>query len=345
MLQGTSTDFVMVVIVILVIFFLAANFIHRFFSRFWPQQVRRIRYLRFRIVVAGLIFSFLTLVITPIVLLPVRSGEVGVIWSRFGGGTDTTRVIGEGVVFVWPWDKLFVYSARFKSHQQTIEAVTSEGLNIALEVVYRYRPIASAIPLLHKRVGPEYVERLIVPEVGSATRLIVSEFTAEQVYGNQRRPIQTAMFNEINTGLRFNDIQLIRQAPAPALSELVHLEDVLIRGVVLPTEVEKAIIRKVNQKYLDEEYSIRLLVEQKEARRKALEAKGVAAFQQVVSGGISENYLRWRGIEATLELAKSDNTKIVVIGGGEDGLPLILNDLPHQPVKQLDEAEGDTSGK
>ena len=93
----------------------------------------------------------------------------------------------------------------------------------------------------------------------------------------------------------------------------------------LPDKVHAAIISKVNQNYLNAEYDIRLLVADKEAQRKEKAAAGIAAFQAKVSGGISETYLRWRGIEATVELAKSNNAKVVIIGGGKDGLPLILN--------------------
>src|ERR1043166_13293 len=85
--------------------------------------------------------------------------------------------------------------------------------------------------------------------------------------------------------------------------------------------------RKVEQYYLVQEYGFRVEREKKESECKQIEAYGIRDFQQTVTQGISDSYVRWRGIEATLQLAQSPNTKIVIIGSGKDGLPVILGNV------------------
>jgi hypothetical protein len=108
---------------------------------------------------------------------------------------------------------------------------------------------------------------------------------------------------------------------------MLNLYDTLVLGLELPQSVVAAINRKVEQYYLVQEYAFRVDRERKESERKKIEAEGISAFQQIVSQGISDSYVRWRGIEATLQLAQSPNSKIVIIGSGKDGLPVILGNV------------------
>ena len=290
-----------------------------------PKKAKKLRRYRFRFVLSSLIGFLVFMVAAPVILLPVHPGEVGVLWQRFAGGTLVNKPIPEGTVLVLPWNRLFTYSTRFQTSRISVEAVTRGGLKINLDTVVRFRPVREQIPGLHKYVGEDYIQRLIVPEVGSAARLIVADYNAEQVYSDERAKVQERIFNLVNASLRLNEKSLLKQHDQPGLSRFIHLEDILIRDVELPKKVNLAIINKVNQKYLDDEYLMRIEVAKKEAARKKIEAQGIAAFQREVAGGISETYLRWRGIEATIDLAKSNNSKVVVIGSGKDGLPLILN--------------------
>jgi hypothetical protein len=111
------------------------------------------------------------------------------------------------------------------------------------------------------------------------------------------------------------------------MDAILTLYDTLILGLDLPPSVVAAINRKVEQYYLVQEYGFRVERERKESERKRIEAEGIRAFQQIVSQGISDSYVRWRGIEATLQLAQSPNSKIVIIGSGKDGLPVILGNV------------------
>ena len=116
-----------------------------------------------------------------------------------------------------------------------------------------------------------------------------------------------------------------------SLTDTVILFDTLVQGIELPQVVVGAINRKTEQYYISEEYKFRVAREKRESERKKIEAEGVRDFQQIVSQGISDSYLRWRGIEATLQLAQSNNSKVVIIGSAKDGLPIILGNLDTPP--------------
>src|SRR5947207_13147411 len=122
------------------------------------------------------------------------------------------------------------------------------------------------------------------------------------------------------------------------------LYDILVTGIELPAAIVAAINRKTEQYYIAEEYKFRVEREKRESERKKIEAEGIREFQQIVSQGISDSYLRWRGIEATLQLSQSTNSKVIVIGSGRDGLPIILNTDTAAPAAAAAPAE-DGTGK
>jgi hypothetical protein len=118
------------------------------------------------------------------------------------------------------------------------------------------------------------------------------------------------------------------------LYAMLNLVDTLILGIELPSAVVTAINRKIEQYYISEEYKFRVAREIRESERKKIEAEGISEFQRIVSSGISDSYLRWRGIEATLQLAQSSNSKVVIIGGGKDGVPMILGNVDGSPAPE-----------
>ncbi|CAH9058437.1 hypothetical protein PSECIP111951_01876 [Pseudoalteromonas holothuriae] len=303
-----------------------SNLIMRVLKRYYPKLRNRILSWRFRAGLTLLILLFLIIALVPMVFIKIDSGEVGVLWKRLGGGTYLDKPFTEGTVLVMPWDKLTIYSSRFQTAHREVHAITNQGLRVSLDITVRYRPVVKHVPFLHQLVGKDYVNEMVIPEVSSAVRVIISNYTAEEVYGSQRMDVQAQLLEKVLAELKLQEQTILKEAGGIMDGHaLVNLDDVLIRKVDVPEKVHNAIISKVNQHYLQQEYDMRLEVAEKEALRKETEAKGIAAFQKTVSGGISETYLRWRGIEATIELAKSNNSKIVVIGGGKDGLPLILN--------------------
>ncbi|GAB6040748.1 prohibitin family protein [Endothiovibrio diazotrophicus] len=292
-----------------------------------------------------LLAMFVFVYLAPDIIVNITPGQGGVIWRRFGGGTDVNKVYTEGIKLILPWDRMYIYDTRLQATERTYTAISKDGLEIQVKITFRYHPIFLSLGYLHKHVGPRYVDVLLVPEIGAKVRHEISKVSSIDVYGPQREALQGRIFDAVVSLMNRNQIVAAGTSTVPArdprepdfnersdlgsLRQLdlnyVELTDILIREVTLPERVRAAIERKMEQDQLAQEYQYRLKRESMESARKEIEAKGIRKFQDIVQKGISENYLKWRGIEATLHLATSNNAKVVVIGSGENGLPLILN--------------------
>lgn len=258
------------------------------------------------------------IMLAPNIFINVPAGHVGVMWYRFFGGTVTERTYGEGMRMIFPWDEMYIYDARLQNTARVFDTISSNGLAMQVEIAVRYRINRDTGGLLHKLVGPNYPDILVYPEIGSHARELISRYTPEQLYTETRGFIQAEilerMINQLGSSLANQSFG----------GRLVTVEDVLLRSVILPAPVAQAIERKAAQFQLMLEYDFRLAREEKERQRKRIEAEGVRDFQDIVAQTITEEYLRLRGIEATLALSTSPNSKTVIIGG-RDGLPIILN--------------------
>jgi regulator of protease activity HflC (stomatin/prohibitin superfamily) len=177
------------------------------------------------------------------------------------------------------------------------------------------------------------VKVLAQPGIGSVTREVIAQYNAEQVYSTARQEIQDKIRSVVEARLseKMMEHEGEEESYRVALQETFILYDILVTGIELPAAIVAAINRKTEQYYIAEEYKFRVEREKRESERKRIEAEGIRDFQQTVSQGITESYLRWRGIEATLQLSQSANAKVVVIGSGKDGLPIILGN-GHTPA-------------
>jgi len=287
------------------------------------------------VVIYLMVATLVGVVLAPFTLVTVPSGYVGVLWKRFGGGTvlDPRKLKDEGMRFLWPWNKLFLYDLRLQSTTQTYNAISSDGISLTASINIRYRLKRDSIPQLHQSIGPEYLEALVIPEIGNRMREVISEYTAEDVYSTKRTEIQDKIRKRAESALgekmMEGGVGDEGEENAPyhvPLYAMLNLIDTLILGIELPSAIVTAINRKIEQYYISEEYKFRVAREIRESERKKIEAEGISEFQRIVSQGISDSYLRWRGIEATLQLSQSPNSKIVVLGN-KDGLPLILGNM------------------
>jgi prohibitin 2 len=308
------------------------------------------RFLRFLSSTAiGLIVTvFAILMLWPYMVVTVPPGHVGVLWKRINGidpycwcfvgrGTvlDPRQLREEGLHIIAPWDRLFIYNLRLQSRTLQVNAISKDGVNVTAQINVRFQLVHRSVGVLHKFIGPRYIDSIVVPEIGSLARAIISKYPAQEVY-TSRQKIQ----NEIREGAQQRldaHLNMLVQPEAMEQPDPHHYNDflrnsmrfldTLVLSIRLPREIVAAINRQTEQFYQIQEYKFRVAREAEESKRKQVEANGIAAFQRTISKGISESYLRWRGIEATLALARSPNSKIVVIGSGKDGLPIILGNV------------------
>jgi regulator of protease activity HflC (stomatin/prohibitin superfamily) len=280
-----------------------------------------------------------------------RPAKVGVLWKRFGGGTvlDPRLLKNEGFNLILPWNKVFLYDLRLQSRTESYNAISSDGVSLTAAVNVRFRLQRDAVPVLHQAIGPKYKQVLVQPGIGSLTREVIAQYNAEQVYSTARQEIQDKIHSLVED--RLTEKMMEREGEESyrvSMRDTIILYDILVAGIELPAAIVAAINRKTEQYYIAEEYKFRVEREKRESERKKIEGEGIRDFQQIVSQGISESYLRWRGIEATLQLSQSTNSKVVVIGNGKDGLPIILGnvDTPASPpAGSMPPSGNDTTNK
>jgi regulator of protease activity HflC (stomatin/prohibitin superfamily) len=298
-----------------------------------------------------MVATLVGVVLYPHMVVTVPSGYVGVLWKRFGGGTvlDPRRLKNEGFNLILPWNLVFLYDLRLQSFTESYNAISSDGVSLNASVVVRFRLQRDAVPVLHQAIGPNYEKILVQPGIGSLTREVMAQYTAEQVYSTARQEIQDKIRNlaEARLSEKMMEHEGEEESYRVSMRDTVILYDILVTGIELPAAIMAAINRKTEQYYIAEEYKFRVEREKRESERKRIEGEGIRDFQQTVSQGISDSYLRWRGIEATLQLSQSTNAKVVIIGSGKDGLPVILGnvDTPASLPTARTPSENDTVNK
>ena len=238
----------------------------------------------------------------------IVSGEAGVRYSPFGG-TDLSQTYGEGLNVHAPWVDVIKYDVRVQEKLEPMDVLSSNGLNIGMDVSVRWRPAAEDLPQLHTTYGRDYYTKLVQPELRSAAREIVGQFTPEELYSTRRAELQEKM-----------EIQ-VKEAVS---GRFVFIDAVRIRDLRLPEQIQAAIQNKLEEEQEAERYEFTIQKERLEAERKKIEAEGEAEYQRIITASLTPQFLRFKGIEATQQLANSPNSKTVIVGSGGDGLPLIL---------------------
>ncbi|MDR0943656.1 MAG: prohibitin family protein [Ruminococcus sp.] len=274
------------------------------------------------------VFTFFLITIAIVAVLwpfctkRIEGGYVGVYYSTFFGGTQTSKVLNEGLHFVLPWDAIIPYDTRVQSQAYQIKALAKGGLSVDVELTAVYYINRDEAGMLHKTIGPEYTTKLINPAVLSSVRSIVGKLTQTELYDADILKIQDDALKEISS--------IFAGQP-------LTVKSVLIRQIAFPQSVSAAINNKfvAEQNVLEERYRVLEAVE--DYKQTYVDAEATRFEQALISEGMTEAYLRYLGIEATTELSESDNAKLVIIGD-KDGLPLILN------PETLTETDGDTDG-
>ena len=251
----------------------------------------------------------LLLVISSSTFLTIDAGERGVLFRPFSGGLEKDITYQPGFHVVAPWNSMYVYDVRENQLEEEMEVLSSNGLTIKVDVTVRVHPEYDKIGELHEKFGKDYLNSLVRPEVRSAVRQVIGRFQPEELYSSKREEVQSMIHKNIETNLDQN---------------FITLRATLIRDIALPDRVKNAIEEKIQAEQTALKYEYILQQERKEAERKIIEAEAKSKSNLILNASLTDKILKDKGIEATMQLANSQNSKTIIIGGGQDGLPLIL---------------------
>jgi regulator of protease activity HflC (stomatin/prohibitin superfamily) len=270
------------------------------------QHQGRVNYLLSKI--ASLVAAFFGVLALFQCFTQIPAGHVGVI-DFFGMVSD--RVLPAGIQVVNPMARIIKYTIQTKEHKETMQVLSTEGLTIGLEVSALYRLNPDSVARVYQTIaGGDYENIILIPQFRSICRAVTASFQASALYSSQREKLGSTIQEELGSAVA---------------SRGIFVESTPIRNVALPTQLTEAIEQKQKADQESQRMEFILTKEKQEADRKRIEAKGIADFQTIVAAGISEQLLRWKGIEATEKLATSQNAKVVIVGSGKSGLPVILD--------------------
>jgi prohibitin 1 len=239
--------------------------------------------------------AFLLVILLFSSVTRVGTGRVGVL--TLFGKVQTGETLGEGIHLINPLKTNNELSIQTQTLKESASVPSSEGLMMSLDtsLIYHLNPDHAAD--VFQKIGADYENVVVEPTLRSAIREATASHTANALYTGEREMVAKQIFDQVS---------------------------VLLRDIQLPTTLKSAIEAKQQAEQESLAMNFRLQKETQEAQRKRIEAAGVRDFQQIVAQGITPSLLEWKGIEATENLAKSPNSKVVVIGNSKNGLPLIL---------------------
>ncbi|MFD2567711.1 prohibitin family protein [Pseudotenacibaculum haliotis] len=239
----------------------------------------------------------------------IGPGEGGVIFERFGDGINTEKTYGEGFHIVAPWNKMIIRKVRQQSISDEMNVLSVNGLEVKVSGTVWYEPEFINLGKLIKTKGEDYERELLDPAINAAARSVVGRYTPEQLYSSKRDVIEQEILDEVANVLK---------------DQYLIVKRVLVEDVKLPPTIRTAIETKLKQEQESLEYEFRLAKAKKEAERQKIDAEGKAKANSILSASLNDKILREKGIEATLKLAESQNSKVIVIGSGKEGMPIIL---------------------
>lgn len=263
-----------------------------------------------KFLILGLFFLFVFIALTNTTFLTIKPGEKGVLFKKFGDGLDKEYIYPQGFHVVAPWNTMYIYNVRTAEDFEEMDVLSKNGLSIKVDLTYRYSPDPGKIGYLHDEIGKDYDITIIKPEIRSATREVIGQYNPEELYSTKREAIQQEIYDKTSKSIG---------------EKYILLDAILIRSVILPDNLRKAIETKLEEEQLSLQYQYKIDRERQEGERRVIEAQAKADANRILNASLTDKILRDKGIEATLMLAQSPNSKVVVVGGSGDGLPLILN--------------------
>jgi len=239
----------------------------------------------------------------------LKPGERAVVFKKFTTGLDKENVLIPGFHVIAPWNDLIRYDVKEQKAEETMDVLDKGGLSINVDVTIIFNPFYDKIGYLHENIGINFVSVMLIPNVRSAVRAVTGRYTAEEIYSTKRGEVESEIIESTRKALADKNIEM---------------KDLLIRSITLPEKIKAAIESKLQQQQEALAYQYRLERETSEADRLRIQAQGIADYNRIISASLTDRILKQKGIDATLELASSANSKVVVIGSGDDGMPLIL---------------------
>jgi regulator of protease activity HflC (stomatin/prohibitin superfamily) len=261
------------------------------------------------LIIVAVIAFFVIAGISSNLFYTINATQRAVIFYKFGIGLDKDHIIQPGFHVKAPWNEVYVYNVQEKSINENMDILDKNGLSIHMDVTVRFNPMPEKIGYIYEKFNVDFENVLVIPEVRSAVRQVMGRFTAEEIYSTKRAEVEATIKNEAEIVLNANNVNMVA---------------LLIRSIVLPDQIRIAIESKLQQEQEALAYQFRLDKEKSEAERKRIAAEGESRANNIINNSLSDKLLKMRGIEATLELAKSPNSKVVIVGSGKDGLPMIL---------------------
>jgi len=272
------------------------------------------------ILVTIMVLSMLFLFFYRDIIITIPAGHAGVLFRRYAEGTVLDRTYPEGTFAVLPWNKMNIYNIRLHHRSKKITVISKDGLSIDLVISVRFFPSLATLGILHKHIGPDYINSVVMPEIEAKTRDIISKYEPNELYSLDREKIQDTISSRVLESI--NKQQIMQGVLAENAPNYVVFENLFIENIVLPTFIVNAIEDKLDAEQKALQYDFIISSSQKEANRRSIEAQGLADFKRISGVDI----LKWRGIEATEKIATSPNAKVIIMG--TDKLPLLLNDDP-----------------
>jgi len=262
-----------------------------------------------KLIVPGVVIVIVLMIFSRTTFVTISPGERGVIFRKFSTGLDKENIFSPGFIVIAPWNEMYIYNVKEQKAEEKMDILDKNGLSIGVDVTVRFNPVYNKIGYLHEVFGKDYVNQLVTPEVRSAVRKVMGRYEAEEIYSTKRNEVEESIVEETTKALEKNNVQM---------------QALLMRSITLPDKIRQAIDDKLKQEQEAVAYKYRLEKEESEAKRKIIAAQGEATSNRIVNSSLTDKLLRMRGIEATQDLAKSPNAKVVIIGSGKDGMPIIL---------------------
>lgn len=267
------------------------------------KKQKTISYLR-NISIIVLLILFVLVLFSSKIFIKIKSGQIGVLYDVIDG--TQPGLYNEGLKIISPLNEMFIYDLRTEIIKGDQTVLSHNGLKIDIKYYVLFKPLKNEIQLLHQNFGPDYVSSAVIPATESATRKFIADLTPEDIFLIDKGVIEKLAIIELKKELRTMHIDM---------------KDFYISEINLPDTISNAIEARFKEQEVVYQYDFKLQVEEKERKRKTIEAEGIKQFQLI--SNISP--LQWRALDVTEKIAKSPNSKIIMMGNSSKDLPILLN--------------------